>query len=125
MDSQFRTELLDFWAVNVGSADPTVVWDAFKATTRGHYQTIIAKVRRERRADLVRAERDASSAEVHFVCTRDPVHYSQLQLMTSEVVRLRTSLTQKKMLAQSQRIFEQGERAGRLLAWLSREQARG
>lgn len=123
VDSQFRMELLGFWAVNVGSADPAVAWDAFKATTRGHYQTIIARVQRERRADLVKAEREASSAEALFVRTRDPAHYSHLQFMTKEAVRLRTCLTQKKMLAQSQRIFEQGERSGRLLAWLSREQA--
>lgn len=70
------------------------MWDAFKAAARRHHQTFIARVRR---ADLTRAEREATIAEELFVRTRDSQHYAQLQLMTKEVLILRTSLTQKKL----------------------------
>lgn len=116
MDAQFRTELTGYWAVNAGTAEVTTVWDAFNAAIREHYQIIISRVHRERRADLSKAEREATIGEPLFVRTRDPQHYAQLQLMTREVLRLRTSITQKKLLAQSQRIFEQWKRSGRLLA---------
>lgn len=125
VEGQFQTELIGYWATNPGTADITTVWDAFKATIRGPYRTIIARVHREHRVELTRAERDAASGEELFIRTWDPQHYAHLQLLTREVLDLRTSLTQKKLLAQSQRIFEQGERPGRLLAWLSREQMRG
>lgn len=42
-----------------------------------------------------------------------------------KIPRITTSLTKKKLLQQSQRIFEQGERTGKLLAWLAHEQCQG
>lgn len=115
----------EYWDTNPGTASAMTVWDAFKAYTRGRYQTIIARVRRERRADLSDAERKADLQEAQFLRTKDPGDYDTLQLLTREVVRIRTSLTRKSLLAQTQRIFEQGERSGKLLAWLSREQQGG
>ena len=125
VDGHFREALQEYWAVNPGSAGPLSVWDAFKAYTRGRYQSIIARVRRERRADLVGAEGRAALQEAQYVRSRDPCDYDALQSLTGEVVRIRTALTQKRLLAQSQRIFEQGERSGKLLAWLSQEQSGG
>lgn len=100
-----------------------MVWDAFKAYTRGRYQNIIAKVRRERKADLSSAEVKADLQEPQFIRSKHPRDYDELQSLTREVVRILTSLTQKPLLAQLQQIFEQWERSGKLLAWLSREQS--
>lgn len=125
MDSQFKIVMEGYWPTNPGSADPTVVWDAFKAFSRGQFQTIIAKVRNERRSALTTAESAAAIQEMLYVGSRDPQHYIRLQCLTREVLSLRTSLTQKTLLAESQRIFEQGERSEKLLALLSREQFRG
>lgn len=125
VDGHFRGALQEYWDVNPGSAKAITVWDTFKAYTRGRYQTIIARVRRERRADLVTAERKADLQEAQFLRTKDPRDYDVLQLQSGEVVRIRTSLTQKRLLAQAHHIFEQGERSGKLLAWLSREQTGG
>lgn len=68
---------------------------------------------------------EAGLQEARFVRSRNSQDYVRLQSLTGEVLRLCTSLTQKLMLAQSQCIFEQGERSGKLLAWLSREQSGG
>lgn len=62
--------------------------------------------------DLTRAEREAIVGEALFVRTRGPQHYARLQILTKEVLCLRTSLTQKKLLAQSQRISERGRGRG-------------
>lgn len=98
------------------------MWEAFKAYSSGQYQLIIAGVRRKRREDLDRVEKEASEQEALYVNTRVPQHYARLQSLTQEAL-LRTKLMQKKLLNQSQRIFEQEERTGRLLSWLSREQS--
>lgn len=86
VDNQFHTELTGYWATNAGTADATTVWDTFKATMRGQYQTIIARVRRKRKADLMKAERDAASGEELFIRTRDSQQYAHLQLLTREVL---------------------------------------
>lgn len=77
VNGQFRGSLQEFWAVNPGSASALVVWDAFKAYTRGQYQTI-AKVRRERRAELTSAEMEAGLQEARFIRSRDPRNYVKL-----------------------------------------------
>lgn len=102
VDSQFRTKMEGYWATNSGSAEPVVVWDAFKAFSRGHYQTIMANVRKERRSALTKAESVAAIQGTLYVGSHDPQHYIRQQSLTREFLSLRTSLTQKKLLAQSQ-----------------------
>lgn len=58
-----------------------------------------------------------------YTQTKVPMLHDRLQESTRSVLMLRTSLTKKKMLQQSQNIFEEGERSGRLLAWLVCEQS--
>lgn len=48
--------------------------------------------------------------------------YNDWQVALREVSCLRVTVAKKQMLYQSQRIFEQGERTGRLLVWLSKKQ---
>lgn len=79
VEGQFGVELTGYWATNAGSAAAEMMWEAFKVAMRGHYQAIIARVRRKLGADLTRAERDASLREATYVRTRDPRHYAQLQ----------------------------------------------
>lgn len=59
--------------------------------------------------------------EAAYVRDRTPQAYSSLQEALRDVSLIRTSITKLHLLHQSQRIFAQGERSGRLLAWLSRE----
>lgn len=92
VDGHFRGALQEYWEVNQGTAGTLTVWDAFKAYTRGRYQAIIAKVRRERRADLISAEKKADLQEALFIRTKDPRDYDTLQSLTGEYVRIRTSL---------------------------------
>lgn len=48
----------------------------------------------------------------------NPITYLDIQAAYQEVMLLRVAKTKKQQLAQTQRIFEQGEKNGRLLAWL-------
>lgn len=123
VDSGLRIQMDAYWATNPGSAPAAVVWDAFKASSRGHYQSLIGGVRRQKKADLVRAEDRPASLERQYTQTGDSELHAKLQESTREVMLIRTSLTKKKLLQQTQRIFEEGERGGRLLAWLAREQS--
>lgn len=78
VDGHFREAMREYWDVNPGSASTITVWDTFKAYTRGEYQTIIARVHRERRADLDAAERNADLQEAQFLRTKDPSDYDVL-----------------------------------------------
>lgn len=83
----------------------------------------IARTRRQTGAALLQAERRAADFEIQYATTRDEVHRADLQCAVHEVALLRVAAAKTQLLHQSQRIFEQGEWTGQLLAWLSREQS--
>lgn len=87
-----------YWRVIPDSAAVTFVWDAFKSYFKGQYLSIIAKVRRGRRADLTRVEAVATRQEALYVRTRDSQQYTCLQSLTQEAFLLWTNLTQKQLL---------------------------
>lgn len=60
VESQFHDTLCQFWRDNPGMAAESSIWDAFKASSMGHYQSIIVTVRREHRAELTKVEDEAS-----------------------------------------------------------------
>lgn len=125
VEPRYREEMDSYWTINTDTASASSVWDAFKAFSRGQYQHIISKVRRERRRELTNLEAETTRQEAIYIRSPDPQSYARLQSLLRETLLLRTALTQKKILHQTQRILEQGERTGHLLAWLSREQTMG
>lgn len=92
-----------------------------KAYTWGQYSTTISKVRKSNR--LEEAEGRAQSLESSYVVTRDAGTYAALQTLHREISVMRATATRKLLPSQSQRIFEQGERSGRLLGWLARKRS--
>lgn len=73
------------------------------------------------RRELERAEARVGGLEAAYIRDRTSQAYASFQEALRDVSLIRTSLTKLHLLHQSQRIFEQGEKSGRLLAWLSRE----
>lgn len=69
------SELVEFWLHNRGTASSAMVWDAFKAHTRGQYQFIIGKVGRESSQALEEAE----AKEAQYVYTRTHTDLQVLQ----------------------------------------------
>lgn len=115
-------ELGVYWGHNVGTADPPVLWDSYKAYTQGQYQRVIGKVRKERQLALEGAElraRELESDNVH----RAAEIYNALQAVHREISLLRTTATRKILLGQTHRIFKQGDRTSRMLVWLVRERS--
>lgn len=78
-------------------------------------------LRRGARKELQEAENKAMALETIYARDRDPLVYSSLQAALRDVSLIRISATKIHLLHQSQRIFKQGERSGRLLAWLSQQ----
>lgn len=113
----------EYWAANPPATVPASTWEDFKFHARDHYQKAIGSTRRQSGEALLQAERRAGRLEAQYTANKDETCRIDLQCAMREVTLLRVAATRKIMLHQSQRIFEQGERTGRLLAWLSREQA--
>lgn len=76
VESRFHETLTQYWRENLGTATENSVWEAFKASSRGQYQSIIAAVRRWRRAELTGVEAEATRQEAFNVRSRDPQQYA-------------------------------------------------
>lgn len=63
-----------------------------------------------------------SRKEAAHVNNPSPSTYGARQCVLKQVSFLRVDMTQKSMLTTAQRIFEHGNRNGRLLAWLAKGQ---
>lgn len=96
VESGFRQQMATYWALNPGSAPEELVWDAFKASSRGHYQSLIGGVRRKLWPDLIEAEDRPASLERQYTQTKTPELHTKLQESTREVLLICTSLTKKK-----------------------------
>lgn len=75
------SEIKDFWLRNQGTADPVVVWDAFKAHIGDQYQFLIGKVRRESSQTFEEAENRARELEASYVSTKSVELCSDLKVL--------------------------------------------
>lgn len=105
--SGVAVELGAFWEFNIGTVEPPMLWDAYKAYTRGQYQRPIARARKDSRMALEAAEERTLKLESAYVQGRDEAIYATLQSAYSEISLLRTETCRKILLSQTQRIFEQ------------------
>lgn len=103
------TSIGNFWSENKDEALLSVTWDTFKATLRGSISGVIKKLRSDRECKIRDCEQAATEAEVehirnpssNFTIWRDFAH--QLDFVLVEK-------TQKKLLYQSQRVFDFGDK---------------
>lgn len=120
---EMAKEIKQFWRINATTSTAGTVWDTFKAYIRGCYLSSIARECRNDRFLLEEAEAKARDLESWFILTSNPTTAQDMNVAYREVMLLRVAKANKCQLAQTQRIFEQGDKTGRLLAWISREQS--
>lgn len=123
IEFEMATLIRQYWLLNADSTSPGNDWDAFKAYIRGCYMSSIATERKNNQITLEEAEAKAQTLESDFALTANPITGQDMKAAYREVLLLRVAKANNKQLVQSQKIFEQGEKTGRLLAWLAKEQS--
>ncbi|XP_012819057.2 uncharacterized protein LOC105947410 [Xenopus tropicalis] len=120
--AQNQNAYTEYWELNDKSASPPTLWDASKAVMRGELIAVISQVREEKKEHLNEAEKTLIAAEATH--TQNPTEHTYEQLLSarSSLSRATVSLTRKAVLYQNQRIFEQGDKISKLLAYLSKPQ---
>lgn len=121
IEIEMAKEIKGFWVCNTSKTG--MVWDTFKAYVRGCYLSSIVRERRNDGITLEEAEAKARDLESRFTLTSNPIIAQDTKVVYREVTLLRVAKANKQQLAQTQKIFEQGEKIGRLLAWISKEQS--
>lgn len=115
--AEIVSPLIDtYFSINVDTASPSVVWDAFKATPRGNYISPIKAARADYASTTKHLEVCEAEAAASFV--GHPTHEAYLHLAQArrEVILHYTTLTQMDTNLLAGKIFESEDKNGRLLA---------
>lgn len=107
-----------FFETNEGTASPQIVWEAFKKHARMTLTTHINKLKQSSGAAITAATKSLLSAEKAFTEDPTPEKANNLKLCSRATDQLLYEKSKRKLFFQKQRLFEQGERAGKLLAYL-------
>lgn len=105
-----------YWEVNESSASLQMVWGAFKAFIRGQYISAIKSARVEYNSQLTLLQQAESEAASEFVSSPTGDNYSTLAQACRELEFHLTSLTHAEAALQAGRLFESGDKNGKLLA---------
>lgn len=111
--------ITNYWKENSGTVDPLTEWGAFKTTLRA-LVSITGVLRKNTQQHTVELRTTMTAAKRAYAS--DPsltIREAWLQGRRKYELRL-LDLTQKRMLHVTQKSFEHGNKAGSLLAYLTR-----
>lgn len=110
----------DYWRFNTNTSSPMIEWDAFKAVMRGVLLHSIAIYRAELREASLALEKKLEAAESAFFDYPNPDTHDVFQRAQRQYTLHLTDYTQKRLLAQRQSIFADGDKNGKALAFLAK-----
>lgn len=108
-----------YFQSNQGSASLRMVWEAFKSHARLTLSTHINRHKASSNNILQQAEEHLGSLEQAFLANPTPTNSTQLRLQSRLTDHLHFEKAKKGIFFSKQRIFEHGEHAGRLLAYMT------
>uniref|UniRef100_A0A803JSY9 Reverse transcriptase domain-containing protein n=1 Tax=Xenopus tropicalis TaxID=8364 RepID=A0A803JSY9_XENTR len=112
-------EYKEFWENNNGTASISVCWETSKAVARGNLINAITAARNTTKQICKEAENQFNIAEQAHVTNPNAENHANLTKAQQQLELTYTTLTNKKLLYTAQRIFDQGEKNGKTLAYLA------
>lgn len=114
--TQLQAALETFWATNVDTADPPIVWDTLKAVSRGEFISAIKAARKDHNQEyetLVTKERECAQLQAD---SPSEANYASLLHSRRSVELHFTELAHTEAKRRAENIFAEGDENGKLLA---------
>lgn len=96
---------------------PLIVWDTLKAYIRGMIIAFSSSLKAKTKDELQYIEQQIKKLEKHHCVSKDPAVLCQLDNLKMKYNNINTHFIELNILKTKQRSVEQGEMAGKLLAW--------
>lgn len=110
-----------YFNINRGTASVGMVWETFKLHVRATLSSRINRLKASSKLILQLASEKLESVTSKFRIDPTPAKASILKLQTLILDQLHSEKAKQKFFFSRQWVFEQGERAGKLLAYLARQ----
>ena len=118
-----RQQILDYWEINEGTVDdPGVVWDAFKAYLRGRLIQHSSFLKKQASDQLSKLEAEIKDLEREYADRGDQKLLANLSKAKFELNTIMQRKAEFSLFRCRQKYYEQGERAGKLLAQRVKQQ---
>lgn len=112
-----KSAMQNFWEYNEGSTeDHGVIWDAFKSFLRGHIIQKSALIKKAECQRLSQLDQDIEKLEKQYMEQQVPDPWGKLHEHKCDLNDILNRKTEFATFCTRQKYYEQGERAGRVLA---------
>lgn len=107
----------EFFKINTNQTSTSIKWEAFKAYLRGHIISYIGYKSKKTKQDKIYLENKIKEAQKRIYEDSDPEAEKELLLLRAEYEKQSSFKAAASLLRLKQTFYEQGDRAGKLLAW--------
>ena len=112
-----------YFQENMGSvASAVTLWEAYKTVFRDRVQNAIADEKRAGNAEIREIESRLLECESKVADKGTPERVRQMEILRKEYQDLTTGQVKLHLLATQHRLYEAGDKAGKLLAWLGNKE---
>lgn len=118
VSNKVQTPMSDFWVHNPATTEDTVVWDSFKAVMRGQYIFAIKPVHAEHNTTRETLQTREQGCEREYAYAPSDLTFAALEGTRRQLALHDSSLVHTNLQHKAERLFEKGDKNGRLLAML-------
>lgn len=106
-----------YFELNTDETTASIRWEAFKAYIRGEIISYTSSKTKRHTRELRTLENQIKKAEIEIYNNNDPEKLHNLSVMRASYDKLTTDKVAKSLMWTKQTYYDQGEKAGKLLAW--------
>lgn len=106
-----------YFQINTNQTNACIRWEAFKAYIRGEIISFTSTKNKKQKAEMNKLEKQIKSLEIDINNKDDLEKQKQLLILRTEYNKLTSDIAAKSLLWLNQAFYDQGEKAGKLLAW--------
>lgn len=120
-DSKFLTFLkanIDvYFKINTNQTSASIRWEAFKAFIRGQMISYTSSISNKQHLKLIELERDIKELEEEITILNTNETKQKLDILRAQYNELSANKAASSLMKLKQTFYDQGEKAGKLLAW--------
>lgn len=106
-----------YFEINTNQTSASVRWEAFKAYIHGEIIKFTITQSKQQKSDMIKLEKQIKFLQIDVNKKDDIKKQKQLLQLRAEYNKLTSNKAAKSLLWLNQKFYDQGEKAGKLLAW--------
>lgn len=106
-----------YFELNKNETTASIRWEAFKAYIRGEIISYTSNKNKQYKQEIQLLEKQIKSIESEFYQDKDPKKLQNLTIMRAKYDKLTAERVARSLMWTKQAYYDQGEKAGKLLAW--------